>query len=358
MNNKYKNIVISISFVLLLSLVFIFNIFKQDDLISISERRKLAQKPTFTLSNLFNNTYFNQLDSYITDQFIKREEFRFVKAKLDLAIKGNYHDLYLKNDYLIKQEYPLNIDSVNNLINKINYIKNNYLTNNNTYFSIIPDKNYFINDGNLRIDYDYLESYMTNKLNITYIKIFDTLELDNYYKTDSHFKIDKTNKTAKRLLEAMNNDFNSHYTIETVDTFKGVYAGELPIQSKYDNLNIVRNNDIDNAKVYDYITNTYSGVYSKEKLNSNDKYNLYLSGSTPLLKIINNNAKNNRKLILFRDSFGSSLTPLLISSYKEIVLVDTRYISSTLLDTYIDFNDCDILFLYNVSIINNSYTLK
>ena len=61
---------------------------------------------------------------------------------------------------------------------------------------------------------------------------------------------------------------------------------------------------------------------------------------------------------MFRDSFGSSLIPLLISSYKKIVVIDTRYISSNILSDYVDFKGQDVLFLYSVSTINNSYTLK
>ena len=85
---------------------------------------------------------------------------------------------------------------------------------------------------------------------------------------------------------------------------------------------------------------------------------MYLGGSTPLVKIYNNDTDNDRELIIFRDSFGSSLAPLLVSSYKSITLVDTRYISPKILDNYIVFDNKDVLFIYNTSIINNSYSLK
>jgi len=49
---------------------------------------------------------------------------------------------------------------------------------------------------------------------------------------------------------------------------------------------------------------------------------------------------------------------LLLSSYSKITLVDTRYISPTILGNYIDFSNKDVLFIYSISIINNSYSLK
>ena len=85
---------------------------------------------------------------------------------------------------------------------------------------------------------------------------------------------------------------------------------------------------------------------------------MYLGGSTPLVKIYNNEIDSDKELIIFRDSFGSSLAPLFVSSYKTITLVDTRYMSPKILGNYIDFNNKDVLFIYNTSIINNSYSLK
>ena len=56
-----------------------------------------------------------------------------------------------------------------------------------------------------------------------------------------------------------------------------------------------------------------------------------------MLIIYNNLASSDDELIVFRDSYGSSLVPLLISSYKKIIVIDTRYISSNILDNYVEF---------------------
>lgn len=357
MNNKYKDIVISILFILILILFFILNVFKSDTEVSLSERRKLTLMPKFSFKSILNGTYFNDFDKYTTDQFIFRDKFRIIKAKMDLDIKNNYHNLYIKDNHYIEMEYPLNIDSVNNLINKINYIKDNYLSENNIYYSIIPDKNYFINEDNLKIDYEYLEDYMYNNLNIRYINIFDLLELDDYYKTDSHFMINKIDKVASRILSGMNNSFDSNYSSSKVSDFDGVYKSRIPINGESDSIYIIENDSINSSLVYDYSLNKYIDFYDYSKLYSSDKYNIYLGGSTPLVKITTTN-NNNRNLIIFRDSFGSSLAPLLTSSYKTITLVDTRYMSPKILNNYIDFKDSDVLFIYNTSIINNSYSLK
>ena len=93
-------------------------------------------------------------------------------------------------------------------------------------------------------------------------------------------------------------------------------------------------------------------------MNSLDKYDVYLSGATPLLTINNPNSDNNKELIIFRDSFGSSITPLILTGYSKVTLVDTRYMSPKLINQYIKFTNQDILFMYSTLIINNSSSLK
>ena len=89
-----------------------------------------------------------------------------------------------------------------------------------------------------------------------------------------------------------------------------------------------------------------------------DKYDIYLGGASSFIEITNPSNKTGRELIMFRDSFGSSLAPLLIEAYSKITLIDIRYINS---DTYlklINFQNQDVLFLYSTLIVNNSSTLK
>lgn len=87
-------------------------------------------------------------------------------------------------------------------------------------------------------------------------------------------------------------------------------------------------------------------------------YELFLSGSISLLSIENPNAETDRELIVFRDSFGSSLAPLLAEGYAKITLADIRYLPSSQMGKLLDFTDTDVLFLYSVPVLNNSDTLK
>ena len=110
--------------------------------------------------------------------------------------------------------------------------------------------------------------------------------------------------------------------------------------------------------VFDYESNSYGSVYDLAKLEGQDPYEVYLSGSRSLLTIENPNAATDRELIIFRDSFGSSVAPLLVGDYARVTLVDIRYLSPTMLGNFIEFNGQDVLFLYSTLVLNNSETIK
>ena len=296
------------------------------------------------------------------DNFYQRETFRKLKTSVELDIfkKQDVNKIYKYNDFLVEPIYPLDEKSVTNLTNKINYIKDSYLNETNKiYYSIIPDKNYYTDNSHLKLDYDKMQQIMENNLNgLQYIDIFQDLSLDSYYYTDSHWKQEKLQNVAKTIAENMNFSITQNYNEQKVATFKGVYAGQLPINTKEDEIRILINNTIGYANVYNYETKEQGGIYNLKKLNGYDKYDIYLSGATPLIEISNSNNKTNKTLVIFRDSYASSLAPLLTEGYSKITLVDTRYISPKILNEYVDFENADILFLYSTLVINNSMALK
>lgn len=360
MNDKIKDIVVTIIFLFTIIALFLINIIKEDTDISVAERRKLATMPELTTKSLFDGTYFKKFDSYVTDQFVERDAFRKIKIDIELSTKGEYNNLYMYDDYIVEEIFPLNTNSINNLTNKINYIKDTYLNNNsNIYYTIIPDKNYFVNNGNLKLNYNKLQDMMKNNLsNINYINIFDKLTLDNYYKTDTHWKEEDLFNVANTIANQMNFDITNNNVVNTITTFKGSYAGRLSVTKDIDTIKTISNPSTLNSSVYNYETKKYTDIYDYTKINSLDKYDIYLSGAVPIIDIINNNSSSDKELIVFRDSYGSSLIPLLIEGYKKITVIDIRYISSKILNKYIDFNDQDVLFMYSILTINNSFSIR
>ena len=362
MSDNLKNIIISLIFVILIIGIFVANILKEDTEVSISERRKLAQFPEFSFVSLASGKYFEKFDKYVTDQFIERETYRKTKVLVEKNLFGkkDYSNIYVKDGVLIEQTYPLNEKSVIGLTKKITNIKEKCLTvNNKTYYTIVPDKNYFVNGDNMRLDYEKLKSLMQDGLSwAEYIDIFDDLNLDSYYITDSHWKQEKLQNVVQKIAKKMDMNLSNEYEEKKILDFKGVYAGQYPIQTSGDTLRILTNKILEECTVYNYEKNVQTKIYDMNKLNAYDKYDIFLSGAAALLKIENPNATTNKELIIFRDSYGSSLTPLLVQNYSTVTVVDTRYISPKILGEYIEFNNQDVLFEYSVLLINNSSTVQ
>lgn len=362
MKENAKNIVLIVLFILAIVGMLIINVIKEDTLISVSERRKLEQFPEFSLSKLLDGSFFGKFDTYTTDQIIGREVFRKAKVltEKDVFRRLDYNNIYEKDGILVEQLYPINEDSILSLIKKVNSINDTYITENNSvYFTIVPDKNYFVSGENLRIDYDEMVRLMKNGLSYAkYIDIFDELKLSDYYITDSHWKQEKILDVAKKILNELGITSKAEYEEKEIVAFKGVYSGQYPISNASDKITILTNEMLDNCTVYNYENNKETKIYDMDKMTAYDKYDIYLSGATALLKIENPNSESNKELIIFRDSYGSSLTPLLVEGYKTITVVDTRYISPKILNNYIEFDNQDIIFEYSTTLINDSITIK
>ena len=101
-------------------------------------------------------------------------------------------------------------------------------------------------------------------------------------------------------------------------------------------------------------------VYDLEKFEGMDGYDVFLSGPTPIVTLENPLNTSGKSLILFRDSFGSSIAPLFMAEYEKVTLIDLRYVTTDQLGDYVDFSDAnqDVLFLYNALIINNSSMIR
>ena len=357
MQDNTKNKVVVILFGFIIYGFFFLNIVTPDKKSSVSERRKLEQFPKVSLKAIINGEFFKKFDNYSMDQFYQREKFRRLKIKTDMLVLGNYNNMQIDKDYIYEALYPLNENSVNNLVNKINNIIDSYLDDTNkVYYSLIPDKGYYINNS-LKLDYTKLVSlYKSVKGN--YIDLFNILSLDDYYKSDTHWKEENLLKVGKELASKMDFTIDDNISFKDVVGFNGVYGSRLVLDKDLDKIVVAESAFINNAVVYDLTSNKKIDVYNYDKINSLDKYDIYLNGASGLLKIDNLLENNGKRLIIFRDSYTSSLAPLLISGYKEIILVDTRYISPKILNNYINFKDADILFLYGTIMANNSYTIR
>ena len=331
-----------------------------------SERRALLEFPEVSKKTILSGEFSSEFEKYATDNFPLRDTFRGVKNLSEIYIFGkeDTNGLYLTDGHISKLEYPENRIMTENAAKKITDIYDRHLKGKteNIYVSVIPDKGKFLANDKLSLDYEGFEERFVKSVPFaTHIKISDLLSADSYYKTDSHWRQEKIIPIAEKLLSGMGKNLSETFTEKCIkDDFYGVYAGQFAFYGIKDKINILESESINNAVVTSYNTGkaVKKQVYTLKELESEDPYEVFLSGADALLTIENPAAKGKGQLVIFRDSFGSSIAPLLISEYEKIVLADTRYIYPMALGNFVDFEGADVLFLYSTSIINNSSMLK
>lgn len=370
MSDKVKNILIVIVFSIFILGITLVNIFKSPTDISKSERRRLAQFPNFTIEKVINTKFMNEFEEYALDQFVGRDFFRKIKATFLYNILGqsDNNKIYIVDGQVSKYNNQLNEDLIADAGKKFNKVAKQFLKGMNIYYSIIPDKNYFLAEKNGYPSLDY--SALVNKLktstkNMEYIDLFDTLKIEDYYATDTHWKQEKIGDVVKVLADKMgfSNYITNKYEEVEVGDFYGVYNGQAALPLKPDKLVYLTNEVLKNAEVKIFDTTNMTWVegimHDENKINANDPYDLFLSGAVPLVTIENKDCKRQKELFIFRDSYGSSLTPLLTEAYSKITIIDIRYIATPLLNYYVEFTEgSDALFIYGVDVLNNSAILK
>lgn len=336
---------------------------------SLSERRQLEQFPELSIESIDKGTFMKDFESYTLDQFPWRDSFRTIKAlaAFGLFAQKDNNDIYITNGQAGALIYPFNSASVTYAQNRIQYMMEKYFaeTDANFYFSIVPDKSYYLaaENGYPAMDYKALEDAYKSVFSFaSYISIFDTLSGEDYYATDSHWKQECISDTVNALANGMgiSDKIWKEYTHVKADTpFYGVYYGQAALPLKPDTITYLTNELLEACTVYNYETKETTGIYNLSKLDSRDPYEMFLSGATPLLTIENPNAAEEKELVIFRDSYGSSITPLLVGAYSRVTVVDTRYIHPDLISQYVDLSTADdVLFLYSTTLLNSSRVLR
>lgn len=363
---KALDVIIAVVFLGILFAFMFLNIITPPNDISSSERRKLAQFPNLTMDSLLNTEFMDEFEDYVLDQFVARDELRSLKSFVlfNLFNQKDNHNIYIV-DGVVSRFETMREESFLSAVRKFEKLKDDYLSVTNVYFSLVPDKNYYLaeQNGYPAFDYEFIRDTVAGLDGITHIDLFDSLSIEDYYRTDLHWDQSRLEPVVKALGSEMGFSVDwSQLTANSLSPFYGAFYGQSALNLRPDSITYMTSAAIDSAQVLRLDEKTLefvsANMYNTNAINGIDAYDLFLEGAVPLITISNPDAARNRELIVFRDSFGSSLAPLLTSAYSKITLIDLRYFASPLLDEYVDFTpDSDVLFLYSPQILNKSDTL-
>ena len=274
-------------------------------------------------------------------------------------------EIYVYRGYAAATDAPWSEKSLDFAAKRLGHLLETYFTGEGyrRYLAVVPDKAQFTEppEGYTPAGAQETADYLAQRLPVDCIGIAPLLSLEDYYRTDPHWRQERLHPVAQALADAMGVSLpdTAEESLHTLaGEFHGSYWGKTAEPLAADILSYITSPLLDGCVVYDYETDSTGGVYD---LTAAEKapYDLFLSGSKALLRIENPAAGNDRTLIVFRDSFGSSLIPLLAQGYGTVYAVDIRYLATDALARVVTFpEEADVLLVYSATVLQNSVTLK
>lgn len=277
---------------------------------------------------------------------------------------------FVVGDGVYRLEKELDEKSIDRAIGKFKTFAEDYCGDaQRVFLALIPSKNGYLNAENGHLneaEFAILQS-VADKWGRNFIDLSVCLDLEDYYRTDPHWRQERLGFVLRELGAALEFDtdiidddgvLTEKWTEEVLTTeYIGVYGAEVenPVAEE---MTVLHHGAMDGYIVRNGETGEEMPLYDTAKLRERDPYELFVGGPLSLVTIENPNADNDRHLVVVRDSFGSALLPLLAQSYAKVTAVDIRYMMSAMVGNFVDFTDADVLFLYSSTVLNNSITLK
>ena len=247
--------------------------------VSEAERRTLKSAPVLNRESVINGRFFDDLNDWMADHFPFRESFRKIKAGWQTGIlkEAENNGFVKKQGSIISLEKQVNEKSLENAESRLISFYERYLkeTSCSLYASLIPDKSVFLESfGYPVMDFTEMENrYASFISGAAYIPLKDTLELADYYLTDSHWRQDKLMPAVNRLLNKMlpetgrqdvdiYRDFKeADYKINIFKPFTGVYAEQSAFPYETEEIRYLTAEYLEDASLFSYDTGRYIPVY-------------------------------------------------------------------------------------------------
>lgn len=357
-------------FVIAIILFTMIGLISSDKEFSELENRKLKTSVTFSIKKFFDGVFQKDYESYINDQFPLRDNWISLKS-INEYILGKIENngiIYGSNGELFEKFDSLDEEKFKNNINAIKKFADNYYDK--VSLMIIPSS-YEIYKENLPIGSPIiLQEELINKIYnfSTFSNNIDVMKelLDNknnyiYYKTDHHWTTYGSYLAYCKFIDSINGNkvnLKDFKEVELPNFYGTYYSKAKPFNIEPDVMTYYDFNNLTMEIVGDKI---YDSIYDYSKGTLKDKYSLFLYGNNPLTIIKNKDIKNNKKILVIKDSFGNSLVPFLTQNYEEVHVIDLRYFSSKLSNYLAENNFEDILIVYNfinLATDNNILRLK
>lgn len=374
--NRYSKIyykIMCLLFILVLATITGLNIIKKDKNFSDTENRMLAQKPKFTIEKFMEGRFTKKFEKYKVDQFINRDMWIKIKSSTDKLLgKNKSSGVYLGKDGYLIEDFEKPSDKVlSKNIKAINKFSNKY-KNINQYMAIVPNAVDILNEklpkyAPVISQKKYIDGFESNlNKNINTIDAYKALKSHNdeyiYYKTDHHWTTLGAYYTFLEAAKTMKLDSskNEYEKFRVSNNFYGTLYSKSGYEVKTpDNIDIYIPKNKEDEYIINYIDEQKktASFYDSSKLDTKDKYGVFLGGNHPIVNI-KTTSQSNKKILIFKDSYANSFVEFLTPYFSEIIMVDPRYYYDDIDKLISDKKITDMLFLYNANTFFSDTSLE
>lgn len=331
---------------------------------SSSEKRYLQQAPAFSLQSLMSGDFGRDFEKFLSDQTAGRNLWVGLSSYYNYAIGNNgANGIYKgKDDYLINDP-----EDMSGLLRNIGFIDDFAADCGvDTTVLIAPSTGYICADKLPSVHLNYRDDEMFEQMaaalqHASFVDVRPVFRQEYadgrqlYYRTDHHWTAYGA-YTAYRALAGVLG-YTPHaegdYTVTAYPGFYGTtYSSSGFWLTPPDEIEVWDNKaddgDISVAITDGGDTTEQDDMFYYSHLSEDDKYPVYLDGNHPYTVIRNAKSAGDEKLLVVKDSFAHSLVPFLADHYSEIIMVDMRYYTNSLLPLIQDEGINKVLFIYSI----------
>ena len=369
---KHHSVYLNTVFLLLIFGFTAANILRPQRERSETENRTLTKRPALTWDSLISGTFAKEYESYLSDQFILRDDWITLKTGLErAALKQETNDVYFAADgYLIEAHTGAFTGDTaqQNLVRLGSFFQTLAQTYTPEHLTcmIVPNAVDILRDHlpAFADPYDQ-EAYLAKVKDVLPDGVwFDASavlrqahETDGqkqlYYRTDHHWTTEAAFDVFASWLAAkgIGSTNSDQFAISKVtDSFEGTIASKLGISGRADSIQ-----RWDPLATYDYyliynqsddLRNT---MYQKSFLDTKDKYAYFYGGNYGLIETKMPQAQTGRRLLLIKDSYAHCFAPFTCGYFDEVDLLDPRYYNASIQDLMASKSYTDILLLFNAA---------
>lgn len=358
-------------------IIIVINFIWPKQTFSQEENRMLSTIPKFSFASFVNGNYLNGVNDYINDHFAFRNVYLKINSWWEINVMGKKENngVYVGKDGYLFEKFQFGDEEIKNANKNITVISEfaQKMHNSNipTFFVLIPNSIY-VNKDKLP---DFVEAPNQEEIinniyksvkNTTNVNVTTALESGNkitplYFKTDHHMNSNGAYVVYNEFCKYANvqavpiQDFNK---VTVTNDFLGTFDSKAQIANQVpDEIFVYKNETNTNLNEAIYDKETTNSIFNEKYLEGKDKYSYFLNGNNSKA-IIKTKVKNNKKLLIIKDSYAHIMSQFLCENYSELHFLDPRYTNFNYEEYVKKEKITDVLFLYNVSTFVNDTNLS